>query len=282
MRPLHALSDATARIDADTLSTRFPPAELPAELRPIAERLNELLARLEASFERERRFSSDLAHELRTPIAELRSAAECALKWPDSRPPQTDRDTLEIARQMERITTNLLALARREKRGEKGQAVAALEPVALAPLLDETWRPFAPRAAERRLDVSISANDALCLADATMLRSILANLYDNAVEYTPAGGAFRVEVVLSADAVAIIFTNDTDPLAPLTPEDVPKLFDRFWRKDPSRTGAGAHAGLGLPLARALAQAMGWTLAARLAQAGAQAQLTLTLTGPQAR
>jgi len=291
MSPLRKLSADAARIDADTLSTRFPLAELPLELRPIAERLNELLARLEASFERERRFSSDLAHELRTPIAELRSAAECALKWPDTRQPQTDRDTLEIARQMERIVTNLLALARGEKRGEKGQLAIDAAPVALAPLLAEVWRPLAPRAARRALSISLPAPDCdtRCLADATMLRPILANLCANAAEYTTAGGTFNVGIqthaqhaqhAAAADTVSIIFTNDTNTL---TPDDMPKLFDRFWRKDASRTDTAAHSGLGLPLARALAQAMGWTLTARLAQAEhSPARLILTLTGPLAK
>jgi len=78
--PLDALAEQASHINADSLAMRFPISPLPGELIPISTRLNDLLARLELSFERERRFSADLAHELRTPIAELRTLAEVALK----------------------------------------------------------------------------------------------------------------------------------------------------------------------------------------------------------
>ena len=87
LKPLQSLAAEAARIDAASLSARFATEGLPGELAPIAARLNELLARLEDSFERERRFSSDVAHEFRTPVAELRSLAELAIKLPDTRAP---------------------------------------------------------------------------------------------------------------------------------------------------------------------------------------------------
>jgi signal transduction histidine kinase len=83
LSPLNQLANQAASITADSLATRFPTEIWPGELTPISSRLNDLLERLEQSFERERRFSADLAHELRTPIAELRSLAELALKWPE-------------------------------------------------------------------------------------------------------------------------------------------------------------------------------------------------------
>ena len=83
LRPVRAVAEAAGRVDADTLGYRFDTASLPGELRPIADRLNALLGRLEAAFRRERTFTANVAHELRTPIAELRTSAEVALRWPD-------------------------------------------------------------------------------------------------------------------------------------------------------------------------------------------------------
>lgn len=268
LAPLARVGDEAARIDADSLAMRFSTGELPLELQPIAGRLNDLLARLEQSFERERRFSADLAHELRTPLAELRSAAECALKWPESRDPATDRETLAIARQMEKMVAHMLALTR----GEQGQLTLRLEPLALEKLVPEVWRGFAARAAERRLDVTFSLAEATAVGDAALLRSILANLCDNAVDYAPAGGAVSFRLERGEGRVRLHVANATDDLAA---EDVPRLFDRFWRKEAARTG-GQHVGLGLSLARSLALTMGWTLTAAL---DPERRLVFTLSGP---
>ena len=252
LAPLERLGEQAAGIDAGSLAARFPADRMPAELRPICERLNDLLARLEASFERERRFSADLAHELRTPLAELRSLAECALKWPEARDPGADRDTLAIALQMEALVTRLLTLAR----GERGQLAAQCTPVELAPLTAAVWQPFALRAAERALTVEISVAPGRVPADPVLLRSILANLFDNAVDYSPPGGTISVT---TGAAGGLRVAN---PAAGLGADDLPRLFDRFWRKEAARSG-GEHAGLGLNLARTFAAAMDWQLAAAL-------------------
>jgi signal transduction histidine kinase len=266
LRPLDRLGDQAARIDAESLGARFPSDAMPVELQAISGRLNDLLARLEASFERERRFSADLAHELRTPLAELRSLAECALKWPEARDPATDRDALAIARQMEAIVTRMLALAR----SERGQIALSCEPVALAPLVQEAWRVFAARAAAKNLRVTVTPPVATIETDPVLLRSILNNLFDNAVDYTPAGGEVRIAGEAAGAAVALRVTNT---VAGLDADDVAKLFDRFWRKEAARSGGGEHVGLGLALARTFARAMNWQLSAELEGRGF---LTFTL------
>lgn len=269
LRPLDQLGDQAARINAESLAARFPTGEFPVELQPIAGRLNELLARLEQSFERERRFSADLAHELRTPIAELRSAAECALKWPDARDPATDRDTLVIAQQMEALVARMLALTR----GEQTQIAVAAEPVALEPLVREVWRTFAARAAERRLAVSFALAPLIANADAALLRSVVTNLCDNAADYAPSDGEVRFSLEDQDGRVSLQVAN---PAPDLEAGDVDRLFDRFWRKEAARSDHG-HVGLGLALARAFAAAMGWALTARLDERG---WLVLSLTSPQ--
>ncbi len=268
LQPLDQLADQAARIDAETLSTRFPIESLPMELRPIGGRLNDLLCRLEGSFERERRFSADLAHELRTPLAELSTLAECALKWPETRDEAAYRDTLAIARQMESLVITMLALAR----GDRGQLAGHPEPTDLATLIPEIWNPFTARAAARGLGSSVAVNPAPVTADRTMLRSILANLFDNAVDYAPAGGEIAISVDSRGPALVVTVANTVENL---NPEDLDRFFDRFWRKEAARTG-GRHFGLGLPLARTFASVMGWELTARLDRPG---WLVLTLKAP---
>ena len=271
LRPLDQLGEQAGAIHAGSLATRFHAGTLPAELQPIARRLNDLLARLEGSFERERRFSADLAHELRTPIAELRALAECALKWPDAREPAMDRETLAIARHMERLVAHLLALAR----GEQGHLALQIEPLAIDELVRDTWRGFAPRAEERGLAVHLALAPGTAAADRALLRSILVNLFDNAVDYTPTGGGIAIACARTAERVELTVSNTTVDLAA---DDVPRLFDRFWRKEAARSG-GQHFGLGLPLARTFAGAIGWTLVARLEDGN---RLVFTLGGAAVR
>jgi two-component system sensor histidine kinase QseC len=267
LAPLDALADQAARVNADSLATRFATESMPAELRPISSRLNDLLARLQQSFQRERRFSADLAHELRTPIAELRSLAELALKWPDNREVETDREVLAVALQMEGIVTRLLALLR----NERGQLPVALERIALAPLVEQVWRTFAKQAANKQLKVIREVpENAEVETDPVLARSIVANLVDNAVEYSPVGGMVRVEVEVGEQQIHFRVSNTVDNL---TSEDLPKLFERFWRKDLARS-SNEHSGLGLPLARAFATALGGELIAALDD---QSYLTLTFS-----
>lgn len=269
LQPLDRLGEEAAQIEAATLATRFAVEPLPSELRPIAQRLNDLFARLEHSFERERRFSADLAHELRTPLAELRTMAECALKWPDARDPATDRETLNIARQMERVVVHILALAR----SEQGQIALQSEPLALAPFLQTTWAPFVARAAARHLDVALELSAAEGAADPALLRSILVNLFENAVDYTPPEGEIKIGLARLAGEVVITVANTASDLRP---EDLPKLFDRFWRKESARSD-GLHVGLGLSLSQAFARAMRWSLRASFDD---RQRLLFTLSGPE--
>lgn len=265
LSPLERLGADAATIDAHTLSFRFETTKLPVELRPIADRLNELLARLEASFERERRFSADLAHELRTPLAELRSLLECALKWPESREPSTDQEALDIARELESLVGRMLAIAR----GERGSLQLVREHTDVAAFADECWRTHEAAARARGLTIRFDVQAGTVDADRTLFRSILSNLFENAVAYAPQGTAIEVWGGPRGDRFVLHVAN---PAGELTDDDVARLFDRFWRKDAARSG-GRHLGLGLNLASTFADAMGWTIAA---ETDAQSRLVLTL------
>src|SRR5262249_22788700 len=154
------------------LGQRFPAGEMPDELRPICEGLNALLGRLERSFARERRFGSDLAHELLTPLAELRVLHEAALKWPDTSGPDTHRRSLDVLLRMEDLATRLLDLAR----AENGCLQAEREPVDLAKLVTTVWQPFAGVARERRLEIALSGPEpSPLISDTALLRTVLQN-----------------------------------------------------------------------------------------------------------
>jgi signal transduction histidine kinase len=271
LRPLRTVADQASRIDANSLTERFAVEELPAELKPIARRLNDLLARLEANFERERRFSANLAHELRTPLAELRSQAELALKWPEERTADNDKTVLEIAMQMEALVGRMLALAR----AEQGRRAEKTDTVVLADVVAGVLEPLAETIQARGLTVAQAvSSEATLTTDAVLLRSIVANLLENAANYARAGAEIRIDAEATEKTFSFRVSNAADNLQA---EDLPRLFERFWRKDSARTGGGAHAGLGLALARSVAEQLGCELTAALDGAGV---LTMTLRGPR--
>jgi two-component system sensor histidine kinase QseC len=266
LEPLDRLGEDVARIDAGSLGARFPVADAPAELHKIIDRLNGLMARLEQSFERERRFSADVAHELRTPLAELRGLAECALKWPETRDHSTDCDMLSIAHHMETMVTHMLALAR----GDQGLLEVHLELVELEVLVRSVWRGFAVRAEERKLRIMSQFAPMTALADPVLLRAILNIVLENAIDYAPLGGEINLAIQAEGESAIVQIANLA---AELEVEDVGKLFDRFWRKEAARSG-GLHLGLGLSLARTYAAAMGWNISATIDE---KHRLTLTLS-----
>lgn len=255
-----------------SLGQRFASSKMPAEVSQISRRLNELMARLQASFAREKRFSADVAHELRTPIAELRTLSEVALRWPDdvAATRKVLQDALEIALQMESLVAGLLTLAR----CEAGLIAVHPEAIAVAELTREVLHSLAKEIQTKRLTITLQIAENTCWrTDATALRSIMTNLCSNAVRHSPSGGAIRLCVESAEPGGRLRITN---PAKNLAAEDLPHLFERFWRKDGARS-SNANSGLGLALSRAYAQALGMTLRAELTNEG---EVTFDLSGAQ--
>jgi len=270
LRPLALLADEVTRIDATLLATRLSAAEAPPELRPIVEQLNSLLERLHDAFDRERRFSDNVAHELLTPVAELRALAENAIRWREDREAtgQFAADVLDAARQMERQVSTLLALAR----SERGELPFQREWINVSAVLEELRAQSGPRLQVKRLQLDWQVPvEATVWSDRVACRTILQNLFDNAVEHTPAGGRIVCRLERSGSALAFTLAN-TNP--GLQPEDLPHLFEPFWRADAARTDR-AHSGLGLALAKSLATVLRGELGARLPQRD-EVQFTLSI------
>lgn len=259
LRPLADLNAQLARLGPDTLNQRLLLNDVPTEVAILPATVNSLMEALQTSFERERRFTSDVAHELRTPVAEFRAACEVGAKWA-SDPALVERrfgNLRESAANMERILNDLLDLSR------LGRGTVHLESMAtdVATLVDSCWERVCNSGigSGRRFDNCI--NRALRLnTDPLKLEQIVFNLLNNAARYSPPGATIvsRSEQ-LSAGGWELNFSNPTQDL---DQEDLRYIFERFWRKDAART-AGGHAGLGLSIVQSLADALGVQVAANL-------------------
>jgi two-component system sensor histidine kinase QseC len=267
LAPLDQLGLRLETLGAESLGETLDLADAPAELVPMIRHLNGLLARLNESFAREKSFSANLAHELRTPLAELRAVAEVALKWPDDS--SFGLETLEeiraIGLQMESVVVNLLALARCEEKQSPFQTLQASE-VPVRELATGCWSALASEAEDKGMELRLDIPEELTVVtDREKLALVLSNLLSNAVAHGSPGGAVSCSAAAANTATgagrefALRVSNFTDAL---TPEDLPRIFDRFWRKDPSRSG-GQHTGLGLALVAALCELLELRKTARL-------------------
>lgn len=253
LRAVDALSSDVSRLEPERLHERLDPEPLPTELRPVALRINEWLARLEASFERERRFSSHAAHELRTPLAELRSMAELAARWPE----EATRDHFES---MVAVTGELAALLEKLSllgRADAGGIAVVTGDAGLAESLAPALARANHKAAGRGVRLDPRVEDARISTDPVLWAAIVQNLLDNAVSHSPPDSEVRIEARPGLLAV-------TNPAPGLEAADLDHLFEQFWRKDPARAGYG-HAGLGLSIVRACVGLLGWKCAANLTQ-----------------
>lgn len=261
LRPLLAFGDTVQRT-ADTLV--LPTRRLPRELRPLADTLNAAFARLGQALQRERRFAHDVAHELRTPLAEIRTAVELARR--DAPASSALDGALASAERMARSIDGLLSLSHYES----GLQEVQTEPLNLAELLRHTLR-LAERVGGRRaVQFRLDAPDECWIqGDPALLERIFDNVLLNAAAYAPEGSAVSVQLAQGDQRARIAVTN----LAPaLTTEDLGRLSERFWRKSPARASSH-HGGLGLALAHGLAELLGLDLAFRLDSGSLSVELT---------
>lgn len=241
-----------------TMDIDHPPGKvgehLPIELAPFAAAFNTGIAKLYGAIQRERRFSRDIAHELRTPLAETRATAEVALRDGESEALRTGLTTaIAATERMQRSVDTLLALAR----FESGQEPSALDPLDLAELAAIQVEGVRRSAERNRISLVLHAPaDAWVHSDVGIIERILTNLLQNAVDYAPPGGTVNCSLDNAEDkgqhrAYSICIDNEAPQL---TQEDLAHFGTRFWRK-PHEGGTAQHAGLGLALALALARSL---------------------------
>jgi signal transduction histidine kinase len=271
LRSLDRLTGQVCALDVGSLDARINVTKPPREIAVVVEQVNALLARLEAGFTRERRLSSDIAHELKTPIAELRNLSEVGARWPEDRASvrQFFEDAGAIAQQMERIVVHLLALARYDE----GREQVWPAPVHVAEVVDAAWKPLAREAAAKRLELRQEISPTLRLeTDPEKFALIVANLLSNSVAYGPPGTVVTCASEETRERVSVSFVNRAENLEP---PDLAVMFDRFWRKDEARAG-GRNVGLGLALVRALAELLGIEITTQLS---ADRTFRITLSRP---
>jgi len=271
LRPVEGLANQIARLGEQDLSVRVEAPDAPRELQPVVGRLNDLLHRLEAAFERERRFSADVAHELRTPLAGLRSTMDVSLTKPRDAAEYAEslRRCLRITIQMQAMVEHLLALARLDA----GRIGLYPEPVPLNQVIRDAWQPLAERAEARNLHVAWRLGEgSQIVTDPALLGLIIRNVLENAVLHADEGGTVTFVTRVGANATEIHASNTGSRLSQ---EQAEQAFERFWRGDAARTDAGVHCGLGLPLVKRAAEALGGAVQVR-STAGGEFHITVFL------
>jgi heavy metal sensor kinase len=245
LAPVGAMADAAHRISADRLSERLPIEDSRDEFGRLAGAFNETLARLEAAFERLRRFTADASHELRTPLTALRSVGEVALHAPDfqERSRETVASMLEECERLTELVDGLLMLTRESTETYRAR-FAAVDAGALSLEVVELLRALAEEKGQS-LEARV-AKGLTVRGDRATLRQALVNLVDNAIKYTPRGGSIRVSARAEAREVIVEVIDDGPGLAA---EHCEKVFERFYRVDDARSRATGGAGLGLAIAR---------------------------------
>jgi heavy metal sensor kinase len=254
LAPVRAMAAAAGRIEAENLADRLPQPPHDDELGQLARTLNQLLDRLQAAFQREQRFTADISHDLRTPLALIKSNIGVALNRPRS-VEELQATLIETDDQIDRLT-GLLDAALTLARVDNGRLRESFAPLNLSELLTDLAETSIPYAEEER-GQSLACDIAPALwvnGDRDHLTRLFLNLLDNAMQYTPQGGALRLTATTEGEQIVAIVEDTGRGIAP---EDLPHVFDRFYRADKARTsGSQDHAGLGLSIAQVIAQAHG--------------------------
>lgn len=253
LSPVDEITQAARKIGAQDLGQRITVHKSGDELERLADTLNGMLARLESAFQRITKFTADASHELRTPVSVMRASAEIALR--KSRSEEEYRQALaQILQESERLSQlieQLLILAR----SDAGSAVLPMVPTNMAQPLQVACEQAGLLAREKQLAFSLRLpdNPLWVQGDPSSLERLFLVLLDNAVKYTPDHG--RVEVQLHAeDGFAVASVRDTG--IGVSSEDLPHIFERFYRADPARTRDSGGSGLGLAIGTWIAQVHG--------------------------
>ena len=268
---IRRIGTTARRIAAGNLAERIPAADMDRELGELADVLNSTFARLDAAFARQQQFTADAAHELRTPLAVILSETQTALRR--ERSPEEYRDSIraceEAAQHMRRLSEALLALARLDA----GNAPGEREPVDLALVARECLDRLQAQADQRGVRFQADLQPAPLPGHADQLGRVFANLLENALDHTPAGGTVRVTTAAENDQVVAVVA---DTGVGIPPEALPRIFDRFYQVAQSRTGREGHFGIGLALCKAIVEAHGGRIEAA---SELNAGTTMTLRWP---
>ncbi len=255
---INEVVETARRITADRLYDRIPEYPAPDEIGKVVSTFNDMISRLEVSFREIKQFSEDASHELRTPLSVLRTQLETAL---ERRTPQSELKKI-IARcldetlRMSSIVESLLMITK----DGSGQDNLVMDPVDMKRLVRETYDESVILASQKAISVTLVASEEVSVVgDEQRLRQMLLNLIDNAIKYSPEHGRIRISL-RREDGKARIDVADSGIGIPQ--EEIPRIFDRFYRVDRARSREKGGAGLGLSIAKWIAEAHGGSIVVR--------------------
>jgi two-component system OmpR family sensor kinase len=252
LRPIAQIVERARMIGESALAERLPHPGTRDEIARLVETLNDMLARIEQSFEAQRRFTADASHELRSPLSRLRAELEVTLRRSRERAEYEEvlGSCLSEVERLSRLTDELLMLARLDAGGPP----EAPRSVDLTSILQEAVKRLGPEALRRNVVLVMDTPSELTVSVApAALSHVVANVLDNAVKFSPLGGEVRVGVSIEGSA-AVVAVSDTGPGIP--EDEIPQLFERFYRGSAARYTEAPGVGLGLAICRTLVEGQG--------------------------
>jgi signal transduction histidine kinase len=271
IKPISSISATAVKISAGDLSQRINTAETESELGQLAAVLNSTFARLETAFAQQKQFASDAAHELRTPVAVMLTQTQSALNR--ERDAESYKQTVEAclraAQRMRRLIESLMELAR----FDAGQEVLKRQRFDLSTTVHDCAELVKPLAEERGVEIFTGLSPLEITGDAERLAQVITNLLTNAIQYNQPAGEVRVKLE-PQNGLAVLTVADAGQ--GIAPENLPRVFERFFRADPSRSSG--NAGLGLAICKAIVEAHGGVIEV---SSGGNAGTTFTVRLPAA-
>lgn len=244
--PLRNVSNAIKNITSENLDARLEPSRVPVELEQLVISFNHMIEKIEDVFTRQANFSADIAHEIRTPVTNLVTQTEIALS--QNRSPKELEDvlysSLEEYNRMTRMVSDMLFLAQ----ADNNQLIPDRVTFDLSAEVMKVFDFFEAWAEERHITLRFNGTPCLIDGDPQMFRRAINNLLSNALRYTPDGETVTVSVSEKENACELIVAN---PGKPIPEAHLPRLFDRFYRVDPSRQRKGEGSGIGLAIVKSI-------------------------------
>lgn len=266
--PLREIVKRMRLVSATEGAEVIPPQSVPRELTDLATSFNEMTRRVDESFKRLTNFNADIAHELRTPITNLMTQTQVSL----SRARTVDEyreilySNMEEYERMAQMVGDMLFLAQQDS----GAGQRERESVDLSAELRGLFDYYEGWAEERGVSLALEGR-ATVTGDRLLLQRALGNLLSNAIRHTPAGETVHVGLSADDDSVTVEVRN---PGVPIAADDLPKIFDRFFRVDPSRQRRGEGAGLGLAIVKSIVEVHGGTVTVASNETGTRFAVTL--------
>ncbi|MDB6006233.1 MAG: hypothetical protein JWR15_3220, partial [Prosthecobacter sp.] len=270
LKPVRDISDAAQKIATGDLTQRIASSPSGSELGQLVQVLNSTFARLDAAFTQQAHFTADAAHELRTPVSVILAEAQYGIanSCENSEHREVFAASERAANRMRRLIDSLLKLARLDA----GQEAPERKPCDIASLAAECIASVRPMAEARGISIHTEMNPAVCDCDADQLAQVITNLLSNAIHYNDDGGEIHVITRHDSSSITLEVRNTGPGIAA---DDLPHIFERFYRADKARTSNNGRTGLGLAIVKAIVQVHGGSIhAISVPQQGASFTVTL--------